>query len=331
MSPGDTRSSSRRGVLVTGGAGYVGPPVVRRLVEEGRDVVVLDDLSTGHREHLQWGRFVPGDVGDAETVRSVVRDHDVGAVVHFAAKALVGESMRDPDLYDRWNRGKTEVLASVAAAEGVRAFVFSSTCAVYGTPARVPIPEDHPRRPINPYGRSKVACEDALFATGVPTAALRYFNAAGAEPEHGLGERHDPETHLIPLALSAALGEGPLTVFGYDYETPDGTCVRDYVHVSDLATAHVLALDRLESGGSGGAWNLGTGRGASVAEVLAAVRVVTGREVPHVRGARRQGDPPSLVAEPRRARAELGWTPVASDLDRIVADAWAFAKRARAG
>lgn len=275
----------RRAVLVTGGAGYVAPPVVRRLVESGRRVVVLDDFSTGHREFVKWGELVEGDVGDAELLRRTMRAHDVGAVMHFAAKALVGESVEKPELYDAWNRGKTQVLADVAAAEGVSAIVFSSTCAVYGNPVEVPIPEDHPRGPINPYGESKAGCEDALFASGVPTAALRYFNAAGAEPEHGIGERHAPETHLIPLALRAVETGNPLRIFGSDYPTPDGTCVRDYIHVADLATAHLAALARLEAGGEGGRWNLGTGQGVSVREVLEAVGRVTGRPVPAIEAA----------------------------------------------
>ncbi len=312
------------GVLVTGGAGYVAPPVVRRLAEAGRRVVVLDDFSTGYRAHARWGTLVEGDVGDADLLRRVFRDERIGAVLHFAAKSLVGESVREPKLYDAWNRGKTTVLASVAAGEGVGAFVFSSTCAVYGDPVALPLREDHPRRPVNPYGRSKVGCEDALFATGVPTAALRYFNAAGAEPEHGLGERHDPETHLIPLAMRAAVTGEPISVFGTDYDTPDGTCVRDYVHVRDLATAHLLALERLESGGGGGRWNLGTGEGASVGAVLDAVEEAMGRAVPRRDAERRAGDPPVLVADGAKARAELGWAPRSSSLARIAEDAWRF-------
>ena len=316
--------TDRGAVLVTGGAGYVGPPAVRALVESGRDVVVLDDFSTGHREHIRWGTLVEGDIADEALVAETLRAHGVTAILHFAAKALVGESVRDPDLYDRWNRGKTTTLAGVAAREGVRAIVFSSTCAVYGQPEVVPISEDESRKPINPYGASKVACEDALFATGIPVAALRYFNAAGAEPEHGIGERHDPETHLIPLALQAIRTGEPITILGTDYDTPDGTCVRDYIHVSDLASAHVRALDRLERGDGGGVWNLGTGTGASVRQVLDAAGRVIGKPVPAVEGARRDGDPPVLVARPDRARQDLGWTPVASDLERIVADAVAY-------
>ncbi len=311
-------------VLVTGGAGYVGPPAARALAASGRPVVVLDDFSTGHREHVRWGSLVEGDIADEALVTETIRTHGVTAILHFAAKALVGESVRDPDLYDRWNRGKTTVLAGVAAREGIGAIVFSSTCAVYGNPDVVPIDENESKKPINPYGASKVACEEALFATGIPVAALRYFNAAGAEPEHGLGERHDPETHLIPLALRALRTGEPITVLGTDYPTPDGTCVRDYIHVSDLASAHVLALDRLERGDGGGAWNLGTGTGASVRDVLEAVGRVAGRPVPAVEGPRRDGDPPSLVACADRVRRDLGWTPVTSDLDRIVSDAAAY-------
>jgi UDP-arabinose 4-epimerase len=312
-------------VLVTGGAGYIGAVTARRLAEAGREVVVLDDLSTGHRDVVRWGPLVVGDIADEALVAATLRRHGVRAVVHFAAKALVAESVERPDLYDRWNRVKTTTLGRVAAAEGVRAFVFSSTCAVYGDPTTVPIPEAHARKPVNPYGVSKAAAEDALRSTGMPVALLRYFNAAGAEPEHGLGERHDPETHVIPLAIRAALTGTPMTVLGTDWPTPDGTCVRDYVHVADLATAHLMALDRLERGLPGGAWNLGTGRGASVREVLREVGRAIGRTVPSVDGPRRPGDPPALVADPRRALEDLGWTATHSDLPRIARDAVAFA------
>lgn len=311
-------------VLITGGAGYVAPPSVRALAGTGRDVVVLDDFSTGHRDFVKWGTLVEGDVGDEALLRRTIRHYGVTAVLHFAAKALVGESMRDPDLYDRWNRGKTTVLAGVAASEGIQALVFSSTCATYGNPQRIPIDEDEPQEPINPYGVSKLACEKALFGSGVAVAALRYFNAAGAEPGHGIGERHDPETHLVPLALRAVQTGEAIRLFGTDYPTPDGTCIRDYVHVTDLAAAHVAALERLEAGRGGGAWNLGTGRGASVREVLAAVDRVLGRPVPVEEAPRREGDPPVLVARADRALRDLGWSTRVSDLDRIVADAAAF-------
>jgi UDP-glucose-4-epimerase GalE len=321
---GPVREPEDGAVLVTGGAGYVGSVAVRHLLAAGRPVVVIDDLSTGHREAVGAAELVVGDAGDVGLVRAVLRRRRVRAVLHFAAKALVEESVREPELYDRANRGTTVALLAAAAREGVRAFVLSSTCAVYGVPQSVPIPEDHPRAPVNPYGRSKRDAEDAVAASGIPSALLRYFNAAGGEPEHGLVERHDPETHLIPRALAAARSGAPLTVHGSDYPTPDGTCVRDYVHVGDLAEAHLAALARLEAGGDGGAWNLGTGRGHSVREVLSAVAARLGRPVPSVDGPRREGDPPELVADPSRARRDLGWNPVRSDLERLVRDAsWA--------
>jgi len=318
-------------VLVTGGAGYVGSATVHALATAGRDIVVLDDFSTGHRAFVRWGSLVEGDIADRDLVRRAIEEHDVTAVMHFAAKALVGESVRDPQLYDHWNREKTTALVETAAACGVKAFVFSSTCAVYGMPERVPILEDQERAPVNPYGHSKVACEDALFASGIPAAALRYFNACGALPEQGLGEIHDPETHVIPLAIRAARGGTPFTVFGTDYATPDGTCIRDYIHVVDLASAHLAALQRLENGGPGGCWNLGTGRGVSVLDLLAAVERVVGVSIERVNGARREGDPPALVADPGAAKGDLGWTAQVSDLDRVVSDAAAFDAQQPAG
>ncbi len=318
-------------VLVTGGAGYIGSAAAFVLAAAGRDVVVLDDLSTGHRDFVKWGPFVEGDVEDGDLVRKTIREHDVTAVMHFAAKALVGESVADPELYDRWNRGKTTALVEAAAACDIGAFVFSSTCAVYGEPATTPIREDAPRAPVNPYGASKVACEDALFASGMPAAVLRYFNACGAVPDEGVGELHDPETHVIPLAIRAARGGTPFTVFGTDYDTPDGTCVRDYIHVLDLAQAHVAALEHLESGRAGGCWNLGTGHGVSVREILDAVERVLDVEIERVEGDRRAGDPPVLVADPAAAKRDLGWAARVSDLDRVVSDAAAFDARHAAG
>jgi UDP-glucose-4-epimerase GalE len=308
-------------VLVTGGAGFVGSATAAALACAGRRVVVLDDLSTGFREFVRWGPLVLGDVGDRALVARVLREHGVTAVLHFAAKILVGESLGEPALYDRWNRGKTTTLIETAVAADVRAFVFSSSASVYGNPREVPVREEHPRRPVNPYGESKRACEDVLFASGLPAVALRYFNAAGGLPADGVGERHDPETHLIPLALRAARTGVPLTLHGADYDTPDGTCIRDYVHVADLADAHVAALERLERGAEGGAWNLGSGQGRSVREVLAAVERTLGRPVPVAVGPRRTGDPPRLVAAPERALDDLGWRARRSDLDRIVRDA----------
>ncbi|MDA1194388.1 MAG: UDP-glucose 4-epimerase GalE [Planctomycetota bacterium] len=310
-----------RKVLVTGGAGYVGSACAAELAAAGHEPVVLDDLSTGHRAFVRWGPLVEGDIEDSDLVARVIREHGIEAVLHFAAKALVGESMREPELYDRWNRVKTLALIDTARLSGVRSFVFSSTCAVYGVPERVPISEDTPRRPINPYGVSKAACEDALAASGMGWVALRYFNAAGGLPAEGVGEQHAVETHLIPLAIRAARVGHPLTVMGTDYPTPDGTCVRDYIHVADLASAHLAALDLLQTGFEGAAFNLGTGQGASVRQIIAAVGTAMGRDVPWVEGPRRAGDPPELVADPARARAALGWQPTRSDLASIAADA----------
>ena len=310
-------------VLVTGGAGYVGASAVRALAAAGRRVVVLDDLSTGTRAHLRWGTFVEGDAGDPALVGRVCREHGVGAVLHFAAKTSVEASVGDPDGYFRANVVTTSHLVRAARDAGVRAIVFSSSAAVYGTPRALPIPEDHPLEPESPYGATKAEAERVLAEGGVPAACLRYFNAAGAEPDAGLCERHDPETHLIPRALDAAARGSTLRVFGGDWPTADGTCVRDYVHVADLATAHLAALAHLERGGRGGAWNLGTGRGASVREVVGAVERATGRPVRVEVVPRRRGDPVALVADPRRAERELGWRATArSTLDAIVADAF---------
>jgi UDP-glucose-4-epimerase GalE len=312
---------------VTGGAGYVGSHVARALAVAGRKVVVLDDLSTGHAEDARFGELVVGDAGDEALVSRIVRDRRIVAALHFAAKISVAESVADPEGYRRANVDVTERLARALATSGVSSIVFSSSAAVYGDPERVPIPEEHEKRPTSPYGESKRLAEEALGRSGLRVAALRYFNAAGAEPGSGLSERHDPEIHLIPLALRAATGGARLTVFGRDWPTPDGTCVRDYVHVGDLARAHLAALERLESGHPGGAWNLGGGTGTSVLEVVDAVARVTGREVAHDFGPRRPGDPSSLVADVSRAREDLGWTPERSDIDRVVSDAWEATRR----
>jgi len=300
-------------VLVTGGAGYVGSHAARELLEAGHEVSVLDDLSTGHREAVPAAaRFVLGDLGDAEALRQALEG--AGAVMHFAALAYVGDSMRDPASYYRTNLGKGLALLWAALGAGIERFVFSSTCATYGDPVRLPMDEGHPQQPINPYGATKLAFERALrdhgLASPLRAIALRYFNASGAHPDGSLGEHHDPEPHLIPLAIDAALGRRPgLTIFGDDYETPDGTCVRDYVHVVDLARAHVQALAALDSGPGFRAYNLGTERGSSVREVVEAVARVSGRSVPASVGPRRAGDPPRLVASSARAKAELGFSP----------------------
>jgi UDP-glucose-4-epimerase GalE len=308
-------------VLVTGGAGYIGSHAVRELREAGHAVAVLDDLSYGHREAVP--RDVPlidADLADAAALRRGLEGAD--AVIHFAGLLSVAESVRDPASYYRVNVVKGLALLDAMIAARVRRIVFSSTCAVYGVPVRVPIDESHPQEPINAYGATKRAFERVLLdyarAGLLRAVALRYFNAAGCHPDGSLGEDHDPEVHLIPLAVDAALGRGEgLRVHGDDYDTPDGTCVRDYIHVQDLALAHVAALS-LEGGEPFQAFNLGTGQGRSVREVIRAVERVTGRPVPVTSGARRPGDPPALVAQPDRARAALGFVPRWQDLEAIV-------------
>jgi UDP-glucose-4-epimerase GalE len=313
-------------LLVTGGAGFVGAHFARLARDSGRRVVVLDDLSGGGDAVLVNVERVVGDIGDEAVVRRLVRDHDVGAVVHFAGKIQVGESVRRPELYFDINLVRTLRLLEALRAESVGTIIFSSTAAVYGNPAKIPIPESAPLAPVNPYGASKLAVEHALQAWGVAHgfrwAALRYFNAAGAHPDGALRECHDPETHLIPLVIDAGLGRRPpLTVFGDDYPTPDGTCIRDYIHVSDLAAAHLTAIESLENGRTVGAVNLGTGHGYSVRAVIEAAASVLGRDIPHEMGARRAGDPAQLVADPTRAGAVLGWKAQRSSLETIVDDA----------
>ncbi|MEW5729225.1 MAG: UDP-glucose 4-epimerase GalE [Pseudomonadota bacterium] len=321
-------------VLVTGGAGYVGSHACKALAASGWQPVVYDNLSTGHRELVRWGPLEEGDVGDAERLSEVVARHRPQAVMHFAASSLVGDSVRDPARYYRNNVASTLTLLDVMRRHGVEHVVFSSTCATYGHPDKVPIAEDAPQRPINPYGWSKLMVERLLAdhgaAYGIQWAALRYFNAAGADPDGECGEEHEPESHLIPRALMAAAGRLPhLELFGADWPTPDGTCVRDYVHVTDLARWHAAALDHLVHGNGSLALNLGTGQGWSVREVLSAVERVTGRPVPIRTSARRAGDPPVLVADPSRARAVLGADPAFTDMDAIVDTAWRWMQRRR--
>ncbi|MCO4774131.1 MAG: UDP-glucose 4-epimerase GalE [Deltaproteobacteria bacterium] len=316
-------------LLVTGGAGYIGSHAVRVLCDLGADVVVLDSLYTGHRPAVDGrARLIVGDVRDPAAVTEAMVGAD--AVLHFAALALVGESVREPERYVDVNVHGTRCLAQEAEAAGVKAFVLSSTAATYGEDVPSPITEDQPQRPCNPYGESKAAAEAVLAAAAFPATFLRYFNAAGAMPDGSLGEDHTPETHLIPLCIQAATGQrDQLTVFGADWDTPDGTCVRDYVHVLDLVDAHVLALERMLAGGDGAAFNLGSGVGRSVRQVLDAVGSEVG-PVPSVDGARRPGDPPMLVASAERARRELGWSPT-RDLAAIVRDAWAWHRSHPAG
>jgi UDP-glucose 4-epimerase len=319
-------------VLVTGGAGYIGSHMVKLLVESGAQVTVVDDLSTGHADAVRGRDFVRGDVADATFTKNLLQQKQIEAVVHFAACSLVGESVADPLKYYRRNVGGTAGLVEAMRQAKVTRLVFSSTAAVYGDPMRTPIDEAHPTQPVNPYGSSKLAIERMLAecstAYGIGAVVLRYFNAAGADPSGELGERHDPETHLIPLVLQAASGRRPsISVFGNDWPTRDGTCVRDYIHVSDLCVAHQLALDWLAAGGRYECFNLGNGEGATVLEVIEAARRVTGRTIKMVQAQRRAGDPPSLVADASKARRVLGWQPARADIEGIVRDAWNYEQR----
>jgi UDP-arabinose 4-epimerase len=323
-------------ILVTGGAGYIGSHTAKTLAAAGHRPIVIDNLSYGHEWAVKWGPFERGDLADAAWVAGVFDRHAVEAVIHFAASAYVGESMTDPRKYFRNNTVNTLNLLDVMVGHGVTRLVFSSTCATYGVPDRVPIDEEHRQAPVNPYGESKLFVERMLYwygqAYGLRSVALRYFNASGADPAGEIGEDHDPETHLIPLVIDAALGRRPpVGVFGTDYPTPDGTAIRDYIHVVDLAEAHLRALDYLVGGGASAAFNLGTGRGHSVREVIETVERVGGTPVPRVASPRRAGDPPALVADARRAREVLGWTARFADLDVIIEHAWKWhAKQASA-
>jgi UDP-glucose-4-epimerase GalE len=313
-------------VLVTGGAGYVGSHAARQLKHRGHDVIIYDNLSTGYRTLVEGFPLVVGDIGNREQLEPALRGVD--AVMHFAAHAYVGESAENPRKYFHNNVQSALALLNAVLDAGVRCFVFSSTCAVYGVPTKVPISEDSPREPINPYGVTKLVFEHALEAYGraygLRSAALRYFNAAGADSSGEIGELHEPETHLVPLALAAAAGALPaIEIYGEDYATPDGTCIRDYIHVDDLAEAHVRALDYLVGGGESVALNLGTGRGYSVKEVLDEVERVTGKRLVRRSAPRRAGDPPALVADPYRAQQLLHWKAEHS-LHDIVSSAWNF-------
>jgi UDP-arabinose 4-epimerase len=314
-------------ILVTGGAGYIGSHTCKALAHAGYTPIAYDNLSTGHAWFVKWGPFERGDILDYPRLSGVIAAYKPEAVIHFAACASVGESVRNPAKYYRNNVLGTFNVLEAMRENGLTKLVCSSTCAVYGIPDRVPIPEYAPLRPVNPYGRSKLIVErilgDYKVAYNLNSVSLRYFNAAGADPDGELGEDHDPETHLIPLILAAAAGDRPdATIFGDDYDTPDGTCIRDYVHVSDIASAHVLALSRLDQGSSGFTYNLGTGRGHSVAQIIDTAREVTGRPIRVICGARRAGDPPHLIANSALAFKELGWTHRHSTLEEIVETAW---------
>ena len=319
-------------ILVTGGAGYVGAHACKALAARGYRPIVFDNLVYGHEAAVKWGPLEVGDIADRARLDAVIAEHQPQAVMHFAAFTYVGESVADPGKYYRNNVAGTLSLLEAMCDHRIGRLVFSSTAATYGMPDAVPIPETAPKAPINPYGQSKWTAEqmiaDFAAAHGLRSVALRYFNAAGADPDGEIGECHDPESHLIPLAMQALTGDGPpLTLFGDDYPTPDGTCIRDYIHVADLADAHVRALERLDRRDGADAFNLGTGSGASVRQVLDAVERVAGKPVPHSIGPRRAGDPAELVSDPEKAMHELGWTPAMSDLDTIVATAWDWHRR----
>ena len=316
-------------ILVVGGAGYVGSHMVQSLLKSGYDVVVADNFSTGFREALVGGNLVEVDITDAAALDVLFAAHRIDAVMHFASFIQVGESVVEPGKYYANNLAATLTMLQAMVRAEVKHFIFSSTAAVYGDPDYVPIDEAHPKKPINPYGRSKWMVEQVLEdfdrAYGLKSVCLRYFNASGAEPAGRLGERHEPETHLIPLILQAASGRREaITVFGRDYDTPDGTCIRDYIHVADLVEAHALALDYLQQGGASAAFNLGNGNGFSVQQVIDTARQVTGRKIRVEDAQRRAGDPPRLVADATRARQVLGWLPRFDDLKTIVAHAWAW-------
>jgi UDP-arabinose 4-epimerase len=314
-------------ILVTGGAGYIGSHTCKALAEAGYTPVVLDNLSEGHRWAVKWGPLVVADISDSARVSKTIQEYDIRAVIHFAAHAYVGESILQPRKYFDNNVTKTLALLDTLLEAGITKLVFSSSCATYGIPQKLPINEDHPQHPINPYGASKLFIEKILHwyerAYGMRHMNLRYFNAVGADPDGEIGEEHAPETHLVPLVIAAALGMTPaVEVFGTDYDTEDGTAVRDYVHVCDLATAHVKALNHLLVGGASASVNLGTGRGYSIRDVISAVEAVSQRVVPVIEGRRRSGDPPALIADPKLGQSLLKWRPLKSDLYTSVRTAW---------
>ena len=314
-------------ILVCGGAGYIGSHINKELHKEGYETVVFDNLVYGHREAVKWGAFVQGDLANLEDLEQVFSTYDIEAVFHFAAYAYVGESVKEPEKYYYNNVANTLNLLQVMRKHGCNKIIFSSTCATYGEPERVPITEDMPQLPINPYGATKLMMErifkDYHTAYGLEYVVLRYFNAAGCDPEGEIGESHDPETHIIPLVLDAAGGQRPdIKVFGTDYNTLDGSCIRDYIHVSDLASAHLLALHHLEAGKDSDFFNLGNARGTSVMEVVDSVKRVTGRDFKVVMAPRRLGDPARLVGSPEKAMKILGWQPKYADIDTIVKHAW---------
>ncbi|MGD8851594.1 MAG: UDP-glucose 4-epimerase GalE [Gammaproteobacteria bacterium] len=314
-------------ILIVGGAGYIGSHTNKLMSQRGYETVVFDNLVYGHRDAARWGKFVLGDLANKDQIRSCLEGHRIDAVMHFSAFAYVGESMTKPALYYQNNVVNAINLLDVMREFDVRYFIFSSSCATYGMPRQVPVTEDHPQEPINPYGRTKLMVEKILedygHAYGMKHISLRYFNAAGADPEAEIGERHEPETHLIPLALYAALGRTPgISIYGTDYPTDDGTCIRDYIHVNDLADAHIKALEYLRDSGQSAAFNLGNDTGYSVRSVIDHVRRVSQKDFTVVEKKRRPGDPPVLISSSSRAASTLGWRPQFPDIDSIIETAW---------
>ena len=319
-------------ILVVGGAGYIGSHMVKMLSKAGHQVVTLDNLSNGYKNAVKYGDFVEGDIADSELLDKIFSDAKFDGVMHFASYIQVGESVEKPSMYYRNNVTNTQVLLDAMVKHGVKSFIFSSTAATFGEPEYIPIDEAHPQKPINPYGHSKLMVEQILsdfdHAYGLKSVSLRYFNAAGADPEGELGECHDPETHLIPLVLQAASGRRKnITVFGEDYDTPDGTCIRDYIHINDLCSAHLMGLEYLVKGGDSKAYNMGNGQGYSIKELIDVAKKVTGNDFEVVAGPRRDGDPARLVADSKLLQSELKWTPEYPDLEDIIQHAWEWEKK----
>ena len=318
-------------ILITGGAGYIGSHVCKELLRQGHQPIIYDNLQTGHREATQHAQFIEGDLADAKKLRDTFESFSIDCVMHFAADCQVGESVENPLKYFNNNVKNSLTLVEIMMKFSAKKFIFSSSAAVYGEPKKIPIPEEHPCLPLNPYGETKWIFEKALQrlheAKKLDYISLRYFNAAGAHPDGDIGEDHSPETHLIPIAILSAMNGKAIRIFGTDYETPDGTCIRDYIHVTDLARAHLLALERLESGGTSGIYNMGNGNGHSVKEVIETVREVTGMKVDTIESPRRPGDPARLVASSAKIERELGWNPEYPDLVTIVDTAWQWHRK----
>lgn len=320
-----------KNILVVGGAGYIGSHMAKYLSKNGYKPIVLDNLVCGHRRAVKYGPFFEGSMNDPSLLEKIFSDYPISAVMHFAAFCYVGESIEQPAKYYRNNVANTLALLEAMVERNVSNFIFSSSCASYGEPAKIPITEDHPQKPISPYGRTKLMVEQILDdfrqSYGLESVCLRYFNAAGADPDGELGEDHNPETHLIPLVLKTALGQRPhIDIFGGDYPTPDGTCIRDYIHIEDLAQAHLLALERLLAGLSGGQYNLGNAKGYSVKQVIETARRVTGKEIPAKVVERRPGDPAVLISSSEKAIKDLAWRPQFPELETIMETAWAWHK-----